>query len=687
MLDNPQDELYRTPNEDPIPIDQMSEEEVELRRLLSAYSKDPEDLDTLMKVTRILMQKQLYEEARLYLDPYVEKVPDDPEALNYSGIIRFTAGDFEEAERFFERALALSADFTDALYNSAMLYSERGDFDNARAQFEKLTSLENDNPEVFNNLGALLYQNGKWEEAESHFRQALEMDPENAPALRNLIEVLLDAGRGSEAEDLLIAYEKTDPPREELDAVKRRFVEPASTEAKKPAPYGVNEPERKTIEAGKGNMPSTGLTVGIVSDWCPGDRGYLAWWIWWSLTQHGHEVHVLTRNGRVPHCGEQDRTSFPRYLGHWVVPNFTYCQESPLPRDRFSAWISEIRPDTVVFVDEVEPGLVEEVHAADAAAIACPAMVGATRSTASSYDIFDTVLCTSPWIQEAFEGKIPADRLVPCDLGVDMNRFYPRSREGREIVFLFDAGYGSTEELENLLILLSSFSLMKREAIENARLLIRTQVEWHLLPQEIRTRGEGRPHIDVISGQVDDHHFLGMGDVLVHLKLGSGIHWIVPEAAACGIPSIVVDGSPATGWIFDEKMILKVPRSLGRSNEDVPAHTTDVKILADTLSTLASDPEMVDYMGEVCREKTRQLLEGMERGQNLCDKIVTAVTAVRGNLEEDQDFRIESERIHLGTEPQPQGPDRLLKAIETAISDGDNDQAKVLMMQYRQSLE
>jgi Flp pilus assembly protein TadD len=687
MLDNPQDELYRTPDEDPIPLDQMSEEEIELRRLLAAYSQDPDDLDVLIKVTRILMEKKLYQEARLYLDPYLEKVPDDPEALNYSGVIRFTAGDFQEAERLVERALSLNPDFTDAIYNSAMLYSERGDFDKARAQFEKLTGLEKDNPEVFNNLGALLYQNGRREEAESRFREALEIDPDNPTALRNLIDVLLDAGRRSEAEKFLNAYEKAEPHAAELEAVQQRFAEKDPPRQADRGRESARNWKKSAPRARPERSAGPGITVGIVSDWCPGDRGDLAWWIWRSLTRGGHEAHVLTRNGSVPHCAEQDRTTFPRYLGRWVVPDFTYCHESPMTRERFSAWLSEIDPDTVIFVDEVDSDLVDAVHESGASAVGCPAMVGATRSTAASYEIFDTVLCTSPWIQEAFEGKIPQDRIVPCDLGVDMDRFYPRSRKGDEIVFLYDAGYGSTEDLENLLVLLSSFSLMNREAAGNARILIRTHVDWHLLPQEIRTRGEGEPRIDVISGQVEDHHFLGMGDVLVHLKLASGVHWIVPQAAASGIPSIVVDGSPATGWIFDEKMILKVPRNLGSVEEDVPAHTTDVKVLADTMSTLATDSEMVDYMSGVCREKTRQLLDGVERGRNLCDKVVTAATARRGNRQEDQGFRITGEQFLLEAEPQPRGPDKLLKAIESAISDGNNDQAKALMMQYRQSLD
>jgi len=88
MDDMPREELYRIPGEGSVPLDSMSDDEIALRKLLVRYSKDPENPELLMGITRILMRRGLYEEARLYLDPCLEKTPDDPEALNYAGVIR-----------------------------------------------------------------------------------------------------------------------------------------------------------------------------------------------------------------------------------------------------------------------------------------------------------------------------------------------------------------------------------------------------------------------------------------------------------------------------------------------------------------------------------------------------------------------------------------------------------------------
>jgi Flp pilus assembly protein TadD len=672
MQDNVNEELFRIPDEDPIPMDQMSKEEIELRKLLHAFSNDPDDPQTLISVAKILMSKNLYDEARLYLEPYVEKVPDDPEALNCLGIINFINGASKEAEPFFDRALQLDPNLRDAIYNIAMLYSERGDFEQAREQFEHLARLEGDNPEVFNNLGAFLYQAGDLDGAEERFRQALDLDPRHSAALRNLIETLIDTGRLTEAEKHLKVYESIHPQAEELEKLAQRIEKPSSV-TEEPCDEVAAEPDLALSASMVGRELASGLKIGIVSDWCPSDRGELAYWLRTSLEQSGHRPYVLARTGKVPHCKDKDRDAYPRCMGRWVVPDLTLSSDSPLKPELYERWLKSIRPDAVVFVDEQDEKLIEITRKNGASAMACPAFVGATYDTAAGLSAFDRVIATSPWVQEQCKGKIPADRLINTDLGIDMDRFKPCESRERETVFLFDAGHGAVEDLENLLVMFTAFGMMNREAAERSKLLVRTHVDWNLFPDEIRNRGEGQPNIDVVSGQLEDHRFLAMGDVLVHLRLSSGLHCMVPEAAACGIPSIVVDRSPATGWIFDEHMILKVPRTSMPDGADLPSITADVKTLSDTLGTLATDPEMVDYMGGVCREKTRQLLDGVERSRVLCDKVVTALTA-------------KNDRYDPPSPPTEQGSDHLLEAIENAIAEGKNTEAKELMARFRQTI-
>ncbi|MFH2001763.1 MAG: tetratricopeptide repeat protein [Planctomycetota bacterium] len=688
-------DLFRLSADDEIPVADMSREEIQLRKLLNDFSRDPDQEKTLMGIARILMEKQLYDEALLYLDPYIIKVPDDTEALNYAGIIHFLKGDLETAETYFDRALVLDSRSRDALYNSAMLYSERGRFDKARERFQKLTEVEPDNPEIFNNLGAILYQEGKKQEAEDRFLQALDLDPENEPALRNIIEIMIETGRIEEAQSFFEAYQCIDPPEKEVEKLNKRLQvtrEPGVDAPHKALmPLQVNTPSPLLYDDYGVHENSSGLRVGIVSDWCPGDRGELAWWLRWSLVNNGHSAFIMARTGKVPHCDQQERIAPPRYMGRWVVPNMTFSPTNKISDTLFDQWIKAVKPDVVLFVDETEPRLVEKVHAAGAAAIACPACIGAGPETWAALSGMDVVVSVSPGMREILAKHVAPEKLIPCDLGVDLNRFFPSAYPTDETIFLFDAGYGSVEELESLMIMLTAFEMMNREVMAKARLLIRSSVEWHLYPEEIRARGEGKPNIDFISGHVEDHHFLNMGDVLVNLKSSPGLYWIIPEAIASGVPSIVADRSPAMGWIYDEQMILRVPCRPAESESEGSFPAVDMKVLSDTLCTLASDREMVDYMGNVCREKARNLLDSVERSQALCDKLVTAWTAWRENAKAQSASSWSEDHEDRSSELQPAGATRmnqadLLTAIEKAITEGRNSEAKTLMNLYRQEI-
>jgi hypothetical protein len=63
---------------------------------------------------------------------------------------------------------------------------------------------------------------------------------------------------------------------------------------------------------------------------------------------------------------------------------------------------------------------------------------------------------------------------VPCDAGLDLDTFTPFPRRGEGVTFLHDAGHGSVEDMENLLVVLDAFGRLSRETRDKARLLVRT---------------------------------------------------------------------------------------------------------------------------------------------------------------------------------------------------------------------
>ncbi len=677
-MDRPnEDELFRIPKEKNIPVEEMSETEIELRKLLAVFSKNPEDSDTLYRVSRLFMNKGLYEESWLYLDRYLRKVKDDSQALNWAGIIHFMRDENGEAESFFEKALALDNASIDALYNSAMLFFEQGRFDESVERFRRLIALESDNPENFNNLGAIIYQSGDSREAEELFRRALDLDPDNSTALNNLLEILEQTDRYDEAKHYIKSFEERNPSSDELMEIKGRISD---------APSNYDTAEQTAFVSVPAAECAEGRCIGIVSDWCPGDRGEMARWLYTNLARAGHTPHVFTWTGTVPHCKDHGRPTPPWNMGGWAIDNLVYVAEDTVEAS-FEIWMDRVKPDAVVFVDTARAKLVEAVHASGARAIACPAYVGASKDTPKQFVGFDRIIAATPWIYEALQGHVSDDLLVPSDLGIDLKKYAPASRSEDECVFMFDAGHGSVEDLENLLVTLTAFGLMTRDAVERSRLMIRTSVDWHLFPDEIRKQGEGNQRIELVSGCLEDTRFLTMGHVLIHLRRAPGVHWIVPEAFACATPSIVLEPSPATCWIFDQHMALKIPRAASESKEE-HGRTADVKILADTMSTFATDPDMLEYMGGICRDKAVQLLDDNERGRVISEKIVSVISSMgRGAdtakpIEQDRETEIGS-----STGEELHGSQKILAAIEDAIAAGNNSQAQELISVYRQGIE
>ena len=155
MQGNENDELYRLESEGNLP-ENMCNEEIEFRRLLGNFSKDPQNKAVLIQIAETLMSKGLYQEADLYLERYLKLDSENAEALNWSGVVRFSLEEFDNAKSFYKKALAVDPRHRDTIYNLAMLHSAQGEFEEAKEHFLSLTELEPSNPEVFNNLGALL---------------------------------------------------------------------------------------------------------------------------------------------------------------------------------------------------------------------------------------------------------------------------------------------------------------------------------------------------------------------------------------------------------------------------------------------------------------------------------------------------------------------------------------------------
>ncbi|HEX4144838.1 MAG TPA: tetratricopeptide repeat protein [Pirellulales bacterium] len=142
-------------------------------------------------------------EAVAALQKLLSQRPDNTEARNNLGTIRWQQGQLEEAARCYEQAIALRPDYADAYSNLGTVLLCLGRLDAAAERFEQALTLRPDNAEACNNLGVVLWQQGKLHQAVARYEQGIALRRDNADAYGNLGAVLLSLGRLDEARQRL----------------------------------------------------------------------------------------------------------------------------------------------------------------------------------------------------------------------------------------------------------------------------------------------------------------------------------------------------------------------------------------------------------------------------------------------------------------------------------------------------
>ncbi len=126
--------------------------------------------------------------------------PDQPDALNLSGVIEYRRGNYKEAERRIGRALSLVPNSPGIVNNLGLVLVKLGKPAEAAAHYRSILSINPNLFDVNNNLGLALEKEGKPDEAEACFRKALEIRPEYLEAMSNLGRLLQKRNRLDEAE-------------------------------------------------------------------------------------------------------------------------------------------------------------------------------------------------------------------------------------------------------------------------------------------------------------------------------------------------------------------------------------------------------------------------------------------------------------------------------------------------------
>lgn len=156
--------------------------------------------------------------------------PNDPDALNFLGMLNGQTGRPAEAAELLRRAVDADPQNPHARVNlgNVLVVLER--FEEARAAFTRATELAPDLPKAWFNLGVCLGRCNRPLEAASALHRALKLEPGHLPAYESLGFLLHRLGNYTEAAEVYREWLKQDPE----SAVARHMLAATSGEAAPP---------------------------------------------------------------------------------------------------------------------------------------------------------------------------------------------------------------------------------------------------------------------------------------------------------------------------------------------------------------------------------------------------------------------------------------------------------------------
>ena len=165
----------------------------------------PEDAVSSYEQAEIFIAKQNYEEAIIFYDKALERLPRYENAWLKKGDALSRLKRHEEALACYEKVLQINPESTDAWNLKGVCLSDLKSYDEALKCFDEVTLLNPMHYAAWNFMGVCFFNLKKLENALECFEKAIKIKPRFAVAWHNKGSVLLKLDKKKEAEK---CYEK-----------------------------------------------------------------------------------------------------------------------------------------------------------------------------------------------------------------------------------------------------------------------------------------------------------------------------------------------------------------------------------------------------------------------------------------------------------------------------------------------
>lgn len=163
----------------------------------------PTPLSRLLDSALQLHRQGRLEEAAARYNDVLKRMPGQPDALHYLGVIAFQCGHPEKALKLIDQSLKYQPGNAEAWCNLGAVRHGLGQFEGALTCFREAARLAPSNPQPHSLIGSALLERELLGPAEAPLRTALSLAPAHAPTRANLGLVLQRTGRLTEAEAVL----------------------------------------------------------------------------------------------------------------------------------------------------------------------------------------------------------------------------------------------------------------------------------------------------------------------------------------------------------------------------------------------------------------------------------------------------------------------------------------------------
>lgn len=160
---------------------------------------------------QILQRNEKYDVAESIYQEILQQIPDEPNTVNFLGVLRHQQGRGDEAVELLRRAVELLPNEPGPLVNLGNVLIERERFDEAADALRRALDLKPESAAmIYNNFGIACMRCGDLR-AEPAFLEALALEPERADVHFNYARLLYQTGRFRESAAHSIRALTTDP--------------------------------------------------------------------------------------------------------------------------------------------------------------------------------------------------------------------------------------------------------------------------------------------------------------------------------------------------------------------------------------------------------------------------------------------------------------------------------------------